>query len=157
MVHSCDIFNIFENRFPDMFVDTDLLRQVQQELDIVIQHGVSNIVELLKNAENKPGLLSGNIDEDTLEAKRRKMKVLKNSWTHNDANMAKTESEQKQKREEKNNFDSSETNSGLKVDTDKKQGVKPGSLTNQLLQQGIVTQKMIKQLKRELNNEDKYK
>jgi len=154
---SFDLFLWLSYRFPDMFVDTDLLRQVQQELDIVIQHGVSNIVELLKNAENKPGLLSGNIDEDTLEAKRRKMKVLKNSWTHNDANMAKTESEQKQKREEKKNYDSSETNSGLKVDTDKKQGVKPGTLTNQLLQQGIVTQKMIKQLKRELNNEDKYK
>jgi len=155
---SFDLFLWLSYRFPDMFVDTDLLRQVQQELDIVIQHGVSNIVELLKNAENKPGLSSGNIDEDTLEAKRRKMKVVKNSWTHKDANMAKTESEQKQKREEKKNLEGLSDNiSGLKVDTDKKQGAKPGTLTNQLLQQGIVTQKMIKQLKRELNDADKYK
>ena len=36
-----------------MFVDTEIVRQVQQELDQVINEGVSNIVDLLKKADNR--------------------------------------------------------------------------------------------------------
>ena len=144
---SFDLFLWLSYRFPDMFVDVDTVRQVQQELDKVIEEGVNNIVELLKKADSKHGSSpSGFIDEDTIESKRRKLKVVKGSWTHDDANIA-TEEPKKKAAVEVASADT-------EIDLNQKKKVKPGKLTDQLLQQGIVTQKMIKQLKRELANED---
>ena len=60
-----DVFDLYlwlSYRFPDMFPDTEIVRQVQQELDNVIEAGVSNIVELLKSADRQGtnrGLLVG--------------------------------------------------------------------------------------------------
>ena len=142
---SFDLFLWLSYRFPDMFVDTEIVRQVQQELDQVIEEGVNNIVDLLKNADNRPGA-SSNIEEDTLEAKRRRMKHMKNSWTHNDANMAKTERDQVRKQSVRSSSGDQE------IDVNKKSVKVSGPLTNQLLQQGIITKKMIKQLKRELED-----
>ena len=134
-----------------MFVDADIIRQVQQELDQVIEEGVNNIVDLLKNADNRPGSSSLNIEEDTLEAKRRKMKNVRNSWTHNDANLAKKDTN----RSKASNTNNEDGGQGKNLDLNQKISSSTGSLTNQLLQQGIVTQKMIKQLKRELRDDDK--
>ncbi len=36
-------------RFQEMFPDVGIVREVQQELDTVIEEGVVNIVNLLKN------------------------------------------------------------------------------------------------------------
>ena len=36
-------------RFADMFPDIQIVREVQTELDTVIEEGVANIVHLLKN------------------------------------------------------------------------------------------------------------
>merc|ERR1719232_899870 len=58
---SFDLFLWLSYRFPDMFVDVEIVRQVQQELDSAIQEGVNNIVDLLKNADNRPGA-SSNIE-----------------------------------------------------------------------------------------------
>ena len=147
-VHDCfDLFLWLSYRFPDMFVDVEIVRQVQKELDQVIEEGVNNIVDLLKNADNRPGA-SSNIEEDTLEAKRRKMKHLKNAWTHNDANMAKTD-------RDNSRIVSSNSSEAQDIDVNRKVSKVSGPLTNQLLQQGIITQKMIKQLKRELQDENK--
>jgi len=124
-----DLYLWLSYRFPDVFTCVDIVRQVQDELDTVIEVGVSNIVMLLKQADGGPGRRSSMVDEDSMEAKMRQMKKLKNSWTHDDANMAHRQS---------------------KVKELSKKG---GKLSNQLLQQGIVTPKMMKQLKRELQDE----
>ena len=130
-----------------MFVDVDTVRQVQLELDKVIEEGVNNIVDLLKKADSKHGSSpSGFIDEDTIESKRRKLNAVKGSWTHDDANIAREEPKKKPAVEDKDAF--------AEIDLNQKKKLKPGKLTDQLLQQGIVTQKMINQLKRELANED---
>ena len=144
---SFDLFLWLSYRFPDMFVDVDTVRQVQLELDKVIEEGVNNIVDLLKKADSKHGSSpSGFIDEDTIESKRRKLNAVKGSWTHDDANIAREEPKKKPAVEDKDAF--------AEIDLNQKKKLKPGKLTDQLLQQGIVTQKMIKQLKRELANED---
>ena len=140
-----------------MFVDTEIVRQVQQEIDQVINQGVSNIVDLLKKADNRqsgrPGTSTAHIiDEDTLEAKRRKMKAVKGSWTHDDANMARRDTDTPV-----TSTDSDEVNDisqGHELDVNKPLKKFSGTLTNQLLQQGIVTQKQIKQLRRELKKEE---
>ena len=85
-----------------------------------------------------------------MEAKRRKMKFMKNSWTHNDANMAKTD------RDKVKQMSNNISEAAHDIDVNKKAVSKvSGPLTNQLLQQGIITQKMIKQLKRELQDQDR--
>ena len=45
-------------RFPDMFPDVEIVRSIQTELDSVIQEGVANIVQLLRNAETGSGTAS---------------------------------------------------------------------------------------------------
>jgi hypothetical protein len=45
----CYVQNI---RFEEMFPDVGIVREVQQELDTVIEEGVINIVNLLKNQVN---------------------------------------------------------------------------------------------------------
>ena len=135
-----------------MFVDTEIVRQVQQELDQVINEGVSNIVDLLKKAEtSRPGTSSANIiDEDTLEAKRRRMKAVKGAWTHDDANMAKKETDRKKPVISADSDEEIDSSEGQELDVNKPPKKFSGTLTSQLLQQGIVTKEQIKQLQREL-------
>jgi ATP-dependent RNA helicase SUPV3L1/SUV3 len=50
-----DVFDLYlwlSYRFPDMFPDVEIVRQVQQELDTVVEEGVANLVKLLKNSES---------------------------------------------------------------------------------------------------------
>ena len=141
-----------------MFVDTEIVRQVQQELDQVINEGVSNIVDLLKKADNRqpgrPGTSSANmIDEDTLEAKRRRMKAVKGSWTHDDANMAKKETDRKKPVISADSDEEVDISIGQELDVNKPLKKFSGTLTSQLLQQGIVTKEQIKQLQRELKKQ----
>lgn len=161
-----DVFDLYlwlSYRFPDVFTCVDIVRQVQVELDTVIEEGVNSIVELLKNAEGGPGSArSGFVDEDSLEAKRRQIKKLKNSWTHEDANMSKRKNKrdnfQTQFQEAVSSQDGSEYSSErVEPETEhvpKGQKKKGGQLSEQLLQQGIVTTKMLKQLKIELADKE---
>eukprot|EP00092_Neocalanus_flemingeri_P021974 GFUD01023831.1.p1 GENE.GFUD01023831.1~~GFUD01023831.1.p1 ORF type:complete len:820 (-),score=227.95 GFUD01023831.1:113-2572(-) len=172
-----DVFDLYlwlSYRFPDVFTCVDIVRQVQTELDTVIEEGVNNIVSLLKNADGGPGSSrSSEIDEDALEAKRRQIKKLKNSWTHEDANMAKKESggvqaTAKEKNSLQKQFQEASSSdppidySSKRVEDNETEIVpsnnskkSPGRLADQLLQQGIVTPKMMKQLKRELQDTKK--
>ena len=72
-----------------MFPDVEIVRSVQSELDSVIEDGVANIVQLLKNADS--GVTSGAArvpDEDAFEAKTRKLKDHKR-WKHEDKRIVK--------------------------------------------------------------------
>jgi len=159
-----DLYLWLSYRFPDVFTCVDIVRQVQTELDTVIEDGVNNIVSLLKTAESSR---SNIIDEDTLEAKRRQIKKLKNSWTHDDANMARKEIGgpkvmSKKKKSLQSQFTEADS-APPTVDNEYDEGVEhvpikanknaESHLADQLVQQGIVTPKMMKQLKRELTEE----
>ncbi len=81
-----DVFDAYlwlSYRFSDMFPDQELVRTVQGELDIVIEEGVANIVQLLKNSEG--GAVSRAMqysDEEIFEAKSKERSHLKR-WVHN--------------------------------------------------------------------------
>lgn len=40
--------NFLWPRFPDMFPDVEIVREVQTEMDSVIKEGITNLVQLLK-------------------------------------------------------------------------------------------------------------
>ena len=46
-----------------MFPDVQTVRQVQGELDTIIEQGVVNLVELLNNDENKVSTKKGSMEE----------------------------------------------------------------------------------------------
>jgi hypothetical protein len=68
-----------------MFPDVELIRAVRSELDTVVEEGVQNIVQLLRNAESGSSsgaaMASGSVDEDAFEAKNRKISQYKR-WVH---------------------------------------------------------------------------
>ena len=49
LYHFNSLINSILIRFQEMFPDVGIVREVQQELDTVIEEGVVNIVNLLKN------------------------------------------------------------------------------------------------------------
>lgn len=46
---------VFSYRFPDYFPHTDLVKEVQFELDNTIREGIVNLVTLIKNSSKLPG------------------------------------------------------------------------------------------------------
>ena len=80
-----DVFDVYlwlSYRFPDMFPDVEIVRSVSTELDLVIEEGVANIVQLLKNADSGVTSSAARVpDEDAFEAKNRKNKNHKR-WQH---------------------------------------------------------------------------
>lgn len=154
-----DLYLWLSYRFSDMFPDVDIVRQIQQELDTVVEEGVANLVQLLKNSESAVSRRTGMLDEDGMEARSRIVKKLRNTWTHKDANMAKTDSEEARENKPDIQFvaDSEgtqreEPESTVVKKTNKKKS--QGKLTNRLLEQGLVTKSMLKQLQKELASED---
>ena len=72
-----DLYLWLSYRFQDMFPDVELVYSVRNELDTVIEEGVGNIVQLLRNADS--GSTSGAAraaatDEDAFESKNRKIR-----------------------------------------------------------------------------------
>ena len=57
------------SRFSDMFPDIQIVREVQTELDSVIEEGVRNLVHLLKNQENDFSNRTTDLDEDSFEVR----------------------------------------------------------------------------------------
>jgi len=120
-----DVFDLYlwlSYRFPDMFPDVELVRSVQHELDEVIQDGIVNIVQLLRNSDSGASSSVAKVrEDDAFEAKTRKTRSFKD-WEAN---------------EEKG-----------------KKG-KGKSLTDRLVSDGLLTDKMVKDLHREFAKERK--
>ena len=137
-----------------MFPDVEIVRQVQHELDKVVEEGVEDLVKLLKNSET-PVSNRWTTDEEKLESKSRIVKRLRESWTHDDSSLAKAE----EKPSENINFKDAKLNLGSlevaleEVTPGKKKKRKKGKLAARLLEQGIVTPEMMKQLAREMKEE----
>ncbi|XP_059175521.1 ATP-dependent RNA helicase SUV3 homolog, mitochondrial-like isoform X2 [Physella acuta] len=68
-----DLYLWLSYRFPDMFPDAGLVRELQCELDLMIQQGVSNLVQLVKSQQ------SGQMDinEEEFEMKTRSNRGLR--------------------------------------------------------------------------------
>lgn len=71
-----DLYLWFSYRFSDIFVDPNPVREIQSELDVIIQQGVLQITRLLKNMDRLPAVqteepdLSLIDDENTNEKER---------------------------------------------------------------------------------------
>ncbi|XP_022916085.1 ATP-dependent RNA helicase SUV3 homolog, mitochondrial [Onthophagus taurus] len=73
-----DLYLWFSYRFMDLFGEADLVRDMQKELDLVIQQGVIQITRLLKNSES--GYSSGTgatPDDEDYAAHRKKQNYLR--------------------------------------------------------------------------------
>lgn len=70
-------FTIFSYRFADLFTEPNLVRDIQKELDQIIQEGIIQITRLLRNTEN--GISSGTMyaDEDEFSKTIQKQKYLR--------------------------------------------------------------------------------
>lgn len=67
-----DLYLWLSYRFMDLFPDANLVRDMQKELDDIIQQGVFQITKLLKNSETP--ISSNTPDEDTFTISQRKNK-----------------------------------------------------------------------------------
>lgn len=115
-----DLYLWLGYRFIDLFPDTRVVKEMQQELDATIQMGVQNITRLLKNTESKVASALTKVDDHKFMINK-KEKSFYSPYTEPEGDDIK--------------------------------GGKLGSLTRRLMEQGLLTPKMLKQLKKELNEE----
>jgi ATP-dependent RNA helicase SUPV3L1/SUV3 len=75
-----DLYLWLSYRFMDLFPDANLVRDVQKELDDIIQQGVFQITKLLKNSES--AVSSNTPDEDSFAISQRKSTYYKEPRTY---------------------------------------------------------------------------
>lgn len=73
-----DLYLWFSYRFMDIFPDGNLVRDIQKELDEIIQQGVFQITKLLQNSET--AISSNQPDEDTFSISQRKTSAFRGKW-----------------------------------------------------------------------------
>lgn len=111
-------------RFMDMFPDSSLVRNLQKELDVIIQDGVHNITKLIKLSES------------------RKLLNLESSQSGNQSQLSGTlKSPAKRTRGTKS--------AGGKAAEPLSPGASELPLASRLVQQGLLTAEMLKQLQKE--------
>lgn len=111
-------------RFIDMFPDASLIRDLQKELDGVIQEGVHNITKLIKVSESHKLL---NLESLSAENRSRLSGALKSQTRR--VRSTKTV--------------------GSKAAEPPASGAREKSLASRLVQQGLLTADMLKQLEKE--------
>lgn len=153
-----DVFDLYlwlSYRFSDMFPDVEIVREVQNELDTVIEDGVSNIVQLLKNSEkgHSSGIKDA-INDSVMEMKRKQQDRMKNKWTHPLETMEGFD--KGNKKTKKDTFEEGGTEVVQKSERRKpKSGeVANMKLTDRLLAQGLITPQMLEDIKKELKQVD---
>ena len=70
-----------------MFHDVELVRSVQVELDEVIQNGVANIVQLLRNADSGTTSSAARIVDEEDFAAKQKVNNKHRKWDHSAGNL----------------------------------------------------------------------
>lgn len=79
-----DLYLWLSYRFMDLFTEANLIRDMQKELDLIIQQGVVQITRLLKNSENNISSMTSFANEDDFSLNRQKqnyMREPKNAFT----------------------------------------------------------------------------
>ena len=119
-----------------MFPDVEHVRDMQRELDQIIQAGVVNITKLLRNSETSVSSGVGEDGEDEFEIQRR----VQQQSTADDILDSDDEDSRKP---------------SVRIKSDDSSGqfaLKSGQrLTDQLVQQGLLTKSMLKQIQQELS------
>lgn len=111
----------------DIFPDGNLVRDIQKELDEIIQQGVFQITKLLQNSET--AISSNQPDEDTFSISQRKGNVYRSEWRCPPVKVFFI----------------------LNPQTDNKLTPLRGRLTERLLAQGLLTPNMLQELRKEWN------
>lgn len=119
-----DLYLWFSYRFLDLFPHANLVRDLQKELDLIIQEGVFQLTRLLKNSETSISSGAGSApDEDSYTMSRQKQSYYRN-----------------QKMDDSTRSLSREMRVGR------------GRLTDRLLAQGLLTPQMLQELRKEWND-----
>lgn len=119
-----DLYLWLSYRFMDMFPDTSLIREIQQELDNIIQEGVRNITRLIRATDTSVS--------DTLQ-----LQSCKQDQTDPSS---------------RSNYLSAKTSRGQRVQRGTGTTIE-SSLTGRLVRDGLLTPDMIRQLQREWSKE----
>ncbi|XP_044730588.1 ATP-dependent RNA helicase SUV3 homolog, mitochondrial, partial [Chrysoperla carnea] len=122
-----DLYLWFSYRFQDLFPHANLVRDLQKELDAVIQEGVFQLTRLLKNSETSISSGAGSApDDDTYTITRQKQNYYRNKY---------------------DKYDTEDV--GEKQSISKELRVGRGRLTERLLAQGLITPQMLQELRKE--------
>ena len=154
---------ILSYRFTDMFPDVDHIRDMQKELDEIIQIGVYNIVKLLKNSETMTSSgVADNEDEFEIQNKSQISKFTVPALSTDDVDDEITKKPPQQKQQQKATLSArfqSAKASKDESDMEKKTrlgkiDLKPGQrVSEQLIKHGLLTKNLLKKLQEELAND----
>ncbi|KAI0231409.1 ATP-dependent RNA helicase SUPV3L1, mitochondrial [Lamellibrachia satsuma] len=156
LVHLENVFDVLDlymwlsYRFIDLFPDVNHVRDMQAELDQLIQVGVYNITRLLRNSET--AISTGTLDsEDDFEVRRRTQKA---EQTHDDdfddTDDADVKSRKHSLSAEFKNARRSQVAGGSRVG-----GNGGHRLADQLVKQGLLTRDMLDRLRDELTEDER--
>jgi len=131
----------------DMFPDIEHVRDMQRELDQIIQAGIVNITKLLRNSETSVSSGVAEDGEDEFEIKQRvQQQLTAESVPDSDDEDGKYATEWRKTAKPK-----LQTKSDHAAD-DSRFVLKSGErLTDQLVKKGLLTKSMVKQLQQELS------
>lgn len=151
LVHLEAVFDILDlylwlsYRFTDMFPDVSHIRDMQSELDEIIQSGVYNIVKLLNNTENLTSTSIVDNDDDLIDMlnKQRKNSALNRSTSN------------------KKGIDASEDlKSGVKSSLTTRFMIakekQAGKFSEQLLKKGLITREELNKLQEQFANDIQF-
>ncbi|RZF36985.1 hypothetical protein LSTR_LSTR004673 [Laodelphax striatellus] len=127
-----DLYLWLSYRFSDLFPDCDLVRDIQFELDSIIQQGVFQLTRLLRNSETRVSSGTGEDIQDEFNMKNVKQRYL---------------------RDDNDIYDGKDEGDG----DDGRRGVGKGRLTERLLSQGLLTPNMLKELRQEWTQQGRNK
>ena len=153
-------------RFPEVFCDTSGVREMQNELDDVVQHGVQNLTQILRNTETSISNSTSSIEPHPLTRHRTKMV----EYLFEEENYEKDGTEPRNRTEDKENnkllvrhneeeeveqekCSQMEFRKSLKMKIYSKS--KEGkNIADVLLKEGVITRKMLEKLKKEIKNHE---
>ncbi len=154
LVHLESVFDVLDlylwlsYRFDDLFPDSELVRDMQKELDVIILQGVINITKLLKASET---ITKNNVEELNRKIKTNNNMAFSENYDEDLAllkNMSKTQTNHlKSKTISDNNWDR------IGFQTNNKNNTKEEiPLSEQLINKGLLTHELLKRLQKEWND-----
>jgi len=146
-VAKCSRVGACSYRFVDMFPDVEHVRDMQRELDQIIQAGVVNITKLVRNSETSVSSGVAEDDEDEFEIRRRvqQQQLTADGLPDSDDDEDTAERRRPVKQRLQTGSDSGTDDSHPQF------SLRSGRLTDQLVKQGLLTKSMLKQIQQELS------
>ncbi|KAG0711024.1 ATP-dependent RNA helicase SUV3, mitochondrial [Chionoecetes opilio] len=142
LVHLEEVYDVFDlylwlsYRFPDMFPEGELVRDLQRELDGLIQDGVTHIVRLLRNSDARTSTTAAETEDTFIMDQRKK------SSSRANPTLPLTSSEDMHR-------EAATPHKGKFPGQYRKKSLTRGNLTERLLAQGLLSPKMLAELQRE--------